>query len=107
MTPGVYKGGAKGVLIRYAIVPSTHCPVLIAGTAHGVCAVLLGKDEGVLARELREEFPRAILKVRRCEEWKALVFHCQEEDPSLSKLPIDLRRRIFQAKVWHACITRR
>jgi AraC family transcriptional regulator, regulatory protein of adaptative response / methylated-DNA-[protein]-cysteine methyltransferase len=107
MTPGVYRGGAKGVLARYAIVPSTQCSVLIAGTAHGVCAVLLGKDEDVLPRELREEFPRAILQERRSEEWEAAVFHCQDEDPSLSKLPIDLRRRIFQAKVWYACITRR
>lgn len=106
MTPAVYRCGAKGVLIRYAIIHSIQGPVLIAGTAHGVCTVLLDKDEDLLTHGLREELPGAILKERRSEEWEAAVLHCQDEDPSLSMLPIDLRRRIFQAKVWHACITR-
>jgi AraC family transcriptional regulator of adaptative response/methylated-DNA-[protein]-cysteine methyltransferase len=107
MTPAAYKGGAEGVLIHYVIIDSAQGPVLIAGTAQGVCAVLLGEDEDLLVRELHEELPNAIFHEECSERWEAAVLCCQSEDPSLAKLPLSLRGRIFQAKVWSACLAKR
>jgi AraC family transcriptional regulator of adaptative response/methylated-DNA-[protein]-cysteine methyltransferase len=100
MTPAVYRHGGKGIRIRYTITDSAFGSVLIAGTERGPCSVLLGEDEDLLLRELHEEFPGAAFKQESFANWKAAVLSCQGEDPLLSKLPVSLRGRVFQARVW-------
>jgi AraC family transcriptional regulator of adaptative response/methylated-DNA-[protein]-cysteine methyltransferase len=102
MTPAVYRCGSNGIRIRYAISDSALGRILVAGTEQESCAVLLGEDEDLQVRELREEFPKAILKHETSVEWSAAVHSCQSEDPLFSKLPMSLRGRILQAKVWNA-----
>jgi AraC family transcriptional regulator of adaptative response/methylated-DNA-[protein]-cysteine methyltransferase len=102
MTPAVYRHGANGTQVCFAITDSLLGSVLIAGTEQGLCAVLLGEDEDLLLRELREEFPRAIFKQESSAKWKAAVLSCKHEDPLLSKLPVSLRGRVLQARVWHS-----
>jgi AraC family transcriptional regulator, regulatory protein of adaptative response / methylated-DNA-[protein]-cysteine methyltransferase len=102
MTPAVYRRGAKGIHIRYTITNSALGPVLTASTNQGLCAVLLGEDDDLLVRELREEFPNSDLSNESSSKWKDAVKSCESEDHLLSKLPVSLRGRIFQAKVWHA-----
>jgi|HubBroStandDraft_4_1064222.scaffolds.fasta_scaffold176726_2 AraC family transcriptional regulator of adaptative response/methylated-DNA-[protein]-cysteine methyltransferase len=101
MTPAAYRRGGKGVHIRYTITNSALGLVLTAVTEHGLCAVLLGEDDDLLVRELREEFPKADLKRESSAQSKTAMHSCQAEDPLLSKLPMSLRGRIFQAKVWN------
>jgi len=103
MTPAVYRRGGKGIHISYAMIDSALDGVLVAGTKLGACAVLLGQDEGVLLHMLREEFPGALFKREKSPaKWKAAVLSCQSEDPLLSKLPVKLRGRVFQARVWNS-----
>jgi AraC family transcriptional regulator of adaptative response/methylated-DNA-[protein]-cysteine methyltransferase len=103
MTPAAYKRGGKGICIRYATADSELGRVLGATTKLGPCAVLLDEDEDRLIRQLREEFPNATLTNGPSAKWKAAVSACcQTEDPLLSKLPLSLRGRIFQARLYQA-----
>ena len=102
MTPAVYRRGGDGIRVCYAVTDSAFGSILVAGTKQGLCAVLLGEDEKVLLRELRQEFPGAIFKQESSAKWKAAVLSCQGEDPLFSKLPVSLRGRVFQARVWGA-----
>jgi AraC family transcriptional regulator of adaptative response/methylated-DNA-[protein]-cysteine methyltransferase len=100
MTPGVYQHGGKGVRICYAIAHSVLGSVLVASTEQGVCTVLLGEDDAVLIRELRQEFPTAVLLQTSSAKWKA-VQSCQDQGPLLSKLPVSLQGRVFLARIWN------
>jgi AraC family transcriptional regulator, regulatory protein of adaptative response / methylated-DNA-[protein]-cysteine methyltransferase len=107
MTPAVYQRGGKGVRVSYSIIESAFGNVLVGGTEQGLCAVLLGEDGDAVLRELRQEFPRAVLKRESSTSWAAAVLACQHEDPLFAKLPASLRGRVFQARVWVALQRRR
>jgi AraC family transcriptional regulator, regulatory protein of adaptative response / methylated-DNA-[protein]-cysteine methyltransferase len=100
MTPAVYQRGGKGILINYAITHSALGCALVASTEQGVCTVLLGENDGVLIRELRQEFPAAILRRRSSAKLKGVQSH-QDQDPLLSKLPESLQGRILLARIWN------
>jgi AraC family transcriptional regulator, regulatory protein of adaptative response / methylated-DNA-[protein]-cysteine methyltransferase len=102
MTPSVYRRGGKGIRVSYGITDSALGSVLVACTDQGTCVVLVGEDEGLLLRELREELPGAVIKHESSAKWKAAVESCQDEAPLLSKLPVSLRGRVFQARVWNS-----
>jgi AraC family transcriptional regulator of adaptative response/methylated-DNA-[protein]-cysteine methyltransferase len=102
MTPATYQRGGAGIRIRYADIASILGLVLLAGTEEGVCAILLGEDDRTVIRQLRAEFPMAVL-TRDCvapRHWTASIEACQREDPLLARLPLEFRVRVFQAKVW-------
>jgi AraC family transcriptional regulator of adaptative response/methylated-DNA-[protein]-cysteine methyltransferase len=101
MTPSVYRLGGDGVRIRYSIAKARNNVVLIAVTRMGLCAVLSGERAGRLIRALRGEFPKAQLRRESPAKWKSAMRSCSIEDPLLSRLPADLRRRIFEARVWN------
>lgn len=63
MSPGSYRRGGEGAVIRYGFAGTPMGLVLLAATASGICALRLGDsgDEGRLLGELRAEFPRATL----------------------------------------------
>jgi AraC family transcriptional regulator of adaptative response/methylated-DNA-[protein]-cysteine methyltransferase len=102
MTPATYQRGGDGLRIHYANIGSTLGRALLAGTDEGVCAVLLGQDDETLIRQLRAEFPTAALMRDRVvpRRWTAAIQCAAREDPLLSKLPLDFRVRVFQARVW-------
>jgi len=100
MTPAAYRNGSKGIHICYAITQSALGSALVASTEQGVCTVLLGDEEAVLIRELREEFPAAVLQRESSANWNA-VQSCQAQDPLLSKFPLSLQSRVFLARLWN------
>jgi AraC family transcriptional regulator of adaptative response/methylated-DNA-[protein]-cysteine methyltransferase len=104
MTPGVYGRGGRGTHINYALFPTNLGRTLVAATSHGICAILVGNDDKQLVKMLRREFPNSLLTRKNASwaKWNATVNLCQEEDRLVSVLPLDLRRRIFQAKAWKA-----
>ncbi|HEX5420340.1 MAG TPA: hypothetical protein VFY39_10100, partial [Gammaproteobacteria bacterium] len=62
MTPSDYRaGGAAEMKIRFAIGECSLGSILVAQSARGICAILLGDDSEALARELQDRFPRADL----------------------------------------------
>lgn len=90
--------------ILYIFGDSSLGSVLVARSARGLCAVLLGDERDALTRELRSRFPRAGLR----EDGAALAALAEEvvsmvEAPSRGgELPLDLRGTEFQRIVWQA-----
>ena len=88
--------------LGYTIAKSALGKVLVAATDRGVSAVYLGVDESKLARELREEYPRAEITAaaNSLERWVKEVLHRIEGQPPHFELPLDLQATAFQRRVW-------
>ncbi len=107
MTPGRYKEGARGERIGFTSIITPIGIVLAASTRKGVCAVMVGPDETVLAKELVSEFSNATIE--RDDEGLAdiaeiLALSVRGEADS-TKLPLDLQGTAFQIRVWEALRT--
>jgi AraC family transcriptional regulator of adaptative response/methylated-DNA-[protein]-cysteine methyltransferase len=107
MTPGRYKEGARGERIGFTSIITPIGIVLAASTRKGVCAVMVGPDESVLAKELVSEFTNATIE--RDDEGLAdiaeiLALSVRGEADS-TKLPLDLQGTAFQIRVWEALRT--
>lgn len=104
MTASDFRRGSAGRHIGYAIGRCWLGQVLVAQSARGLCAVLLGDEAGALERELRDLFPRATLEPAGA-EFDALVAQVVAlvEAPRLAlDLPLDLQGTAFQRRVWQA-----
>jgi AraC family transcriptional regulator of adaptative response/methylated-DNA-[protein]-cysteine methyltransferase len=102
MTPATYRRGGEGTAIDFAIAESPLGHLIVASTARGVCRVMIGDDEEALERELRQEYPRAV--VRRndrllSEQVKTLLNYLRGRSPH-PDLPLDVRATAFQWRVW-------
>ncbi len=104
MTPTAVRRGGKGAAIRFAIGEASLGAVLVAATDKGVCAILLGDDPDVLARELQDRFPRAELVGGDpvFERTVARVVGLIEAPGQRLDLPLDIRGTAFQERVWQA-----
>ena len=107
MTPAAYRRGGHGVRVRFAIVPSPLGELLVAATEDGVCAVSLGDSRERLERQLRAEFPRALIERDEGGSLAALtqrvLAHLRGEGAS-HDLPLDVRGTAFQQQVWRALL---
>lgn len=104
MTPTRFRNGGPGETIRYAIGRSSLGGVLVAATAKGICAIMLGDDPAMLAGELRGQFGKARLVAGDGEfgQWVSQVV-AFVDDPHLGlDLPLDIRGTAFQWLVWQA-----
>ena len=103
MTAKQYRARGKGERIGYIVgsAPGELGLLLVAATARGVCAVLLGGDAGELERELGRRFPAALVEPDSHLEpqLRAVLL---AEPAAASELPLDLRGTAFQARVWAA-----
>ncbi len=104
MTPTAVRRGGEGVAIRFAIGQGSLGAVLVAATEKGVCAITLGDDPEVLARELQDRFPRAELVGGDLgfERMVARVVGLIEAPGQRLDLPLDIRGTAFQERVWQA-----
>src|SRR5271157_1081420 len=104
MTPTAVRRGGEGAAIRFAIGQASLGAVLVAATEKGVCAIMLGDDPDVLARELQDRFPRAELvgSDAEFERMVALVVGLVEAPGQRLDLPLDIRGTAFQERVWQA-----
>jgi AraC family transcriptional regulator of adaptative response/methylated-DNA-[protein]-cysteine methyltransferase len=90
--------------IRFAVSACSLGFVLVAARETGICAILLGDDPDVLARDLQARFRRARLIAgdgdfaRRV----ARVIGFVEAPQSGLDLPLDVRGTAFQRRVWRA-----
>jgi len=99
-----YRRGGAGMTIGYSIIESAVGQVLVAATNDGVCSVKIGDSESSLVRQLRGEYPAALIAASRKpnSEWvKAIAKHLRGDSPALD-LPIDVQATAFQWKVWRA-----
>ena len=104
MTPRAFRAGGMNETIRFAVGQSTLGAILVASTARGVAAILIGDDPNALAEDLQDRFPKARL-VGGDEEYEALVARVvgfvEAPDVGLD-LPLDVRGTAFQQRVWQA-----
>jgi AraC family transcriptional regulator of adaptative response/methylated-DNA-[protein]-cysteine methyltransferase len=106
MTPSRYRAGGADTPIRFAVGECSLGSILVARSERGVCAILLGDDPEVLARELQDRFPRAEL-IGGDGDFEALVARVVGfvESPALGlDLPLDVRGTAFQQRVWQAFV---
>jgi AraC family transcriptional regulator of adaptative response/methylated-DNA-[protein]-cysteine methyltransferase len=106
MTPSAYRDGGKNEAIWSAVGASSLGRVLVAATARGVCAILLGDDEDELIADLRARFPKAriVPPTPGFADWVAQVT-AFVDDPARAEglgLPLDIRGTAFQRRVWEA-----
>jgi AraC family transcriptional regulator of adaptative response/methylated-DNA-[protein]-cysteine methyltransferase len=104
MTPTDYRAGGANTEIRFAIGECSLGSILVARSERGVCAVLLGDDPELLARDLEDRFPRAALIGGDAgfEELVAKVVGLIEAPGLGLDLPLDVRGTAFQQRVWQA-----
>ena len=110
MTPASYRAGGAGAQIRYTTTASALGRLLVAATARGLCAVMLGPDDQTLTARLASEFPQAARERVDAgrEAWLdaaiARVAHDlgwdQTDVPALP--PLDIAATAFQWRVWEA-----
>jgi AraC family transcriptional regulator of adaptative response/methylated-DNA-[protein]-cysteine methyltransferase len=104
MTPTDYRAGGARAQIRFAVGECSLGSILVAKSAKGVCAILLGDDPEQLARDLQDRFPRANL-IGADAEFEKLVAKIVGfvEAPAMGlDLPLDVRGTAFQQRVWQA-----
>jgi AraC family transcriptional regulator of adaptative response/methylated-DNA-[protein]-cysteine methyltransferase len=104
MTPTAFRAGGSGAAIRFAIGACSLGAILVAATDIGICAILMGDDPDLLARDLQDRFPRAELRGAdvEFEETVAKVVGLVEAPAIGLDLPLDLRGTVFQQRVWQA-----
>jgi AraC family transcriptional regulator of adaptative response/methylated-DNA-[protein]-cysteine methyltransferase len=108
MKPSVYRRGGEGESIWHVVRKCSLGRVLVAGTAHGVCAILLGDDPAALAAGLRARFPKANLSDSNSDSSVTFDRWVEQavrlvDDPLRSAaraLPLDVRGTAFQCRVW-------
>src|SRR5690606_38514642 len=90
--------------IRFAWGKSVLGSILVACSARGICAILMGDNPDALLRDLRDRFPQAELISADLEfgQLVAQVIAFVEQPGVGLALPLDLRGTVFQQRVWQA-----
>lgn len=104
MTPTDYRAGGAATEIRFAVGECALGSILVAQSAKGICAILLGDDPDALVRDLQDRFPRATLVGGDAafERTIATVIGFVEAPGLGLDLPLDVRGTAFQQRVWQA-----
>jgi len=104
MTPSAFRAGGADTTIRFAIGQCALGAILVAASARGGCAILLGDDPDDVLRDFQDRFPRAEL-VGGDASFERLVARVVGfvEAPGVGlDLPLDVRGTAFQQRVWQA-----
>ncbi len=104
MTPSDYRAGGANAAIRFAVGDCSLGSILVASSAKGVCAILIGDDPEMLVHDLQDRFPRASLigGDANFEQLVARVVGFIEAPAIGLDLPLDVRGTAFQQRVWAA-----
>ena len=104
MTPTDFRAGGAETEMRFAVGECSLGSILVARSAKGVCAILLGDDPEALVRDLEDRFPRATLVGGDAafEQVVAKVIGFVERPALGLDLPLDVRGTAFQQRVWQA-----
>lgn len=104
MSPSKYRAGGSRETIRFAIGECKLGAILVAASVVGICAILLGDEPDLLARDLQDRFPQATLSGGdpMFEQWVAQVVGFVDQPQVGLDLPLDIRGTAFQQRVWRA-----
>jgi AraC family transcriptional regulator of adaptative response/methylated-DNA-[protein]-cysteine methyltransferase len=104
MSPGAYRNGAPGAVIRCGYARTALGWLAVAATARGVCALELGASRAELAERIGRRFARATLvgADAELETWLAAIAAFVAAPAIGLELPLDVRGTAFQQRVWRA-----
>ncbi|MGA9443897.1 MAG: methylated-DNA--[protein]-cysteine S-methyltransferase, partial [Methyloceanibacter sp.] len=104
MAPRAFRDGGTAEQLTYAVAPCSLGHVLIAASAKGVCAILLGDGPDELTGALQTLFPHATLNEgdKRFDATAAALVSLVDTPAKQSQLPLDIRGTAFQRRVWEA-----
>jgi AraC family transcriptional regulator of adaptative response/methylated-DNA-[protein]-cysteine methyltransferase len=104
MPPAAYRRGGEAMAIRYATAACSLGRVLAAASERGICAILMGDEDGPLVADLHRRFPNAAISegADAFRETVAAVVGMIEEPGRGLSLPLDIRGTAFQQRVWQA-----
>jgi methylated-DNA-[protein]-cysteine S-methyltransferase/AraC family transcriptional regulator of adaptative response/methylated-DNA-[protein]-cysteine methyltransferase len=93
---------APADILSYAVINSDIGKVLIARSAKGVCAILIGENAEELKSDLAMRFPKAFLieNVLAVKDDQAKVRRYIERPTRGLDLSLDMRGTAFQRRVW-------
>ncbi len=104
MTPSDFRSGGANAEMRFAVGECSLGSVLVAASARGVTAILLGDDPETLIRDLENQFPNATL-VGGDKGFEDVIARAvglvEAPGPGLG-LPLDIRGTAFQHRIWQA-----
>jgi len=104
MKPGDFRAAGQNNDIRFAVGQCSLGAILVAQSARGICAILLGDDPHQLVCDLQDQFRRANL-IGADAEFEQLIAHVVGfiEAPAIGlDLPLDVQGTAFQERVWQA-----
>ncbi len=104
MSPTIYRPSAAGARVEYATGRTTLGVVLVARSARGLCAILLGDAANELIVDLRRRMATAELVEggAAVDRLLATVIEYIESPGTSLDLPLDARGTAFQQRVWQA-----
>jgi AraC family transcriptional regulator of adaptative response/methylated-DNA-[protein]-cysteine methyltransferase len=105
MSPGEYRAGGAGLIIRYGLHDSPFGPALIAATARGICGLYFLDQVGDGGARLRRDWPRAELRQDpdATAEAAERVFRPLSSNDGRA-LALLVKGTNFQLKVWRALL---
>lgn len=101
MSPSAWRDGGAGITIRWAVVPTTLGPMLVAATPRGVCRLSFNET----GDDLRRRFPRAVLEQGGADFAQLLeqvIAAVEVPGAPSSHIPLDVRGTAFQERIWAA-----
>ncbi len=104
MSPTHYRAGGAHEVLTFAVGQCLLGAILVASSAKGVVAILLGDDPEALVHDLESRFPKARLVGGdwAYEQQVAQVVGLVEAPRRGLALPLDVRGTAFQHRVWMA-----
>jgi AraC family transcriptional regulator of adaptative response/methylated-DNA-[protein]-cysteine methyltransferase len=104
MSPAAYRAGAPQETFRIATRATSLGTLLIALSATGIAAILLGDDAETLKNDLQVRFPKATLAPAGPDAAAQLakIIALIETPKAGLDLPLDIRGTAFQQRVWQA-----
>lgn len=104
MSPTHYRSGGVEEVLTFAVGQCSLGAILVASSAKGVAAILLGDEPGALVRNLEDRFAQARLVGGDAtyEQVVAQVVGMVEAPAHGLALPLDVRGTAFQQRVWLA-----
>jgi AraC family transcriptional regulator of adaptative response/methylated-DNA-[protein]-cysteine methyltransferase len=103
MTPGSYRRGGDGYVVRFTTLTSDFGTILVAATEQGVCTVSLGDSEASLEKDLRREYFKATAierDDRGLGPWVEPVVRYLDGIHTHPTVPLDVQGTDFQRRVW-------
>ncbi|MBC3775479.1 bifunctional DNA-binding transcriptional regulator/O6-methylguanine-DNA methyltransferase Ada [Pseudomonas sp. SWRI99] len=104
MKPAEYRSAGHNNDIRFAVGQCSLGALLVAQSARGICAILLGDDPHQLVCDLQDQFRQANL-IGADTDFEQLIAKVVGfvEAPAIGlDLPLDVRGTAFQERVWQA-----